>query len=112
MAKNDAEYLKTWNQIELRMAFYAGIVKHQQLTISVALAQKWRDALPRAIEEEYVRINSGELPRCLSVKVVLCEGGDISNGADSNNDNNGEDESSFQQQQTSAANGSSNQGGG
>lgn len=109
MAKNDAEYLKTWNQIELRMAFYAGIVKHQRLTISVALVQKWRDALPRAIEEEYARINSGELPRCLSVKVVLCEGG---SSAGSNSNNNGEDESSFQQQQTPTANGSSDQGAG
>ena len=65
------DIFSTWGIIELRMAFYAGIVRHNRLTISHAVAQRWRAALPRAIEQEYARIDSGELPRRLTVKVVL-----------------------------------------
>jgi hypothetical protein len=61
----------SWTQIELRMAFYAGVIKHGKLTVSPEAARSWRATLPRAIEEEYERIDRGELPRRLTVSVVL-----------------------------------------
>jgi hypothetical protein len=62
---------RSWSQIELRMAFYAGVIKHGKLTVSPEAARSWRAALPRAIEEEYERIDRGEFPRRLTVSVVL-----------------------------------------
>ena len=57
--------------MELRMAFYAGITRRGVLTVSTETAQRWREALPLAIEEEYARLDNGELPRRLTVDVVL-----------------------------------------
>lgn len=64
-----------WNQVEKRLAFYAGIIKHGHLQIPVEVAQRWRSALPGAIELEYTRISLGELPRLLTVATVLGDGG-------------------------------------
>lgn len=73
------------------MAFYAGISRHGKVVVSRALAQQWRAALPAAIEREYARISSGELPRRLTLSVVL--------GIDSNN---GEDTSPATERDASA----------
>ena len=64
-----------WTQVEKRMAFYAGIVKHGKLQVSHDLAQRWRRALPSAIELEYERIDRAELPRTLTVALVVGDGG-------------------------------------
>jgi hypothetical protein len=66
--------MEGWSQVEQRMAFYAGIIKRGKITIPADLAQRWRNALPRAIEEEYRRLDRGELPRSLTTAVVLGDG--------------------------------------
>lgn len=70
---DDEDSIHSWNQIEQRMAFYGGICRHGKIVVPIALAQQWRAALPSAIEREYRRIASGELPRRLTLEVVLSE---------------------------------------
>lgn len=64
-----------WSQVEKRLAFYAGILKHRKLQVPPDVAQRWRSALPGAIELEYERIDRGELPRALTTAVVLGDDG-------------------------------------
>lgn len=62
---------RTWSQLEQRAAFYSGVVRRGQLLVSEEVCQKWREALPKAIEQEYERLDSGELPRLLTPQLLL-----------------------------------------
>ncbi len=69
---NDLSIFESYTQMTQRMAFYAGIwnPKTKKFTISLDDAIEYGKKLPIAIELEYIRIENGNLPRKLTLKIV------------------------------------------
>jgi hypothetical protein len=58
------------NQIEQRMAFYAGLLKDGKLTLNDEDAEEWRKDLPMAIQGQYICLDRGDRPVKMSLANV------------------------------------------
>jgi len=57
-------------QVERRMAFYAKLLKDDQLMLSEEDAEEWRRDLPAAIRGQHLLLDRGELPVAMSLANV------------------------------------------
>jgi hypothetical protein len=71
----DHELFSSMTMKEQRQAFYSKIYNPvtRKFTISLEDVKEWRRLLPMAVENEYDRLDAGQLPRMLTMKTVVKE---------------------------------------
>ena len=67
---NEADLFQSFPTETKRMAFYAGLWRHGQFTVSLEDAQEYGRLLPQAMEVERQRLATDGIPRLMTLEVV------------------------------------------